>query len=296
MELRHLRYFVAVAEELSFRRAAERLHIAQPPLTVQIHKLEQEIGAKLFSRARRKVALTDAGCIFLEQARQTLAQVNQAAVLARQASKGESAHLSVGCGTAAEFRIFPSLIPAFMKSYPDIRLDFHNMRTPQLLERLERDELDVVFPWLPVAEESFQIQPLAHEHFLAALPTQHELACAEHASIKALSNIPLVLFSRALDPELFHEIQQLFSQVGAVMNVAYEVNSLVSVLTFVAMGVGCSVLPEYIRELPRAGIVLKELQGPRLVKTVGMVKKADKGGLAEIFYQFTLSNFQVAGL
>lgn len=292
MELRHLRYFVAVAEELSFRRAAERLHIAQPPLSVQIRQIETEVGAELFSREKRKIRLTEAGRVFLEHARQTLAYVNRSVVLTRQAANGEVGHLSIGCGTAAEFRVFPTLVPLFKKQWPNVHLTFHNLRTPRQIEQLRRDELDLAFAWLPVPSQEFESHALAKEPFVVMLAANHPLASATSLSIKDLSKEPLILFSRNLDLELFHQIEQLFLEAGAVMNVAYELESLVSMLNFVTMGVGCSVFPDYIRMLPRQGLVYRPLRAPNLVKTLGVIRKRDKRGLAESFYRFTMETMR----
>jgi DNA-binding transcriptional LysR family regulator len=288
MELRHLRYFIAVAEELSFRRAADRLHISQPPLSVQIKQVETELGTDLFVRTGRRIRLTQAGRVFLEHARQTLTQVNRSVVLTREAANGDVGHLSIGCGTAAEFRVFPTLIPAFKKEWPHVRLTFHNLRTPAQLEKLQRGELDVAFAWLPVSNEEFETRALLKEPFVAMLSSKHRLAGATKLSIKDLSKEPLIMFPQSLDPDLFHRIEQLFLEAGAVINVAYQLESLVSVLNFVAMGIGCSILPDYIRLLPRKGVVYKSLRSPNLVKTLGIIKKRGAGGLAESFFSFAI--------
>ena len=292
VELRHLRYFIAVAEELSFRGAAERLHISQPPLSVQIRQLERELNAELFTRGGRKVRLTEAGRVLLEQARQTLAQVNRSMLLTQQAAKGNTGHLSIGCGTAAEFRVFPSLIPAFQRQWPKIRLTFHNLRTPQQIEKLKSGELDLAFAWLPVAATEFDSHPLLREPFIALLSANHRLSTASRLSIKQLSQEPLIMFSRSLDPELFRRIEQTFMEAGAVINVAYQLESLVSVLNFVAMGIGCSILPEYIETLPRAGVVYKSLRAPGVIKTLGVIKRKGDGGLADALYRFTVDHFR----
>jgi DNA-binding transcriptional LysR family regulator len=290
MELRHLRYFLAVAEELSFRRAAARLHIAQPPLSVQIRQLEMEVGAELFSRAGHKIKLTDAGRAFFEHARQTLAQVNRSVTAAQQAAKGELGHLSIGCGTAAEFRVFPTIVPAFKRKWPNVHLSFHQLGTMPQIDAVRREELDLGFVWLPISTDEFDVEELSQEPFAALLFANHPLAAAPAVSIKDLSKEPLVLVSRDLDPGLFYELEQLFVRVGAVMDVAYELESIVSLLNFVAMECGCSVVPDYIRSLSRPGIVFKPLRPPNLAKTVAIFKKKGRGGLAESFFRFTVEN------
>src|SRR6266851_3628619 len=158
MELRHLRYFVAVAEELHFTRAAAKLHIAQPALTVQIQRLEADVGAALLSREGRSVSLTEAGRVFLERSRHILAQADEGIVLARRAAKGEIGHLSIGYNTPAQFRIFPKVIPAFKRRWPLVYLSFHNLRSRQQLEGVRRGELDLGFVWLPVQKAGLDVQ------------------------------------------------------------------------------------------------------------------------------------------
>ena len=178
MERGHLRYFVAVAEELSFKRAAERLHIAQPPLSVQIRQLETHVGTQLFSREGHKTRLTDAGRVFLEHARATLAQANYAVTSAQQAGKGEISHLSIGYGTAAEFRVFPQITPSFRRRWPNVQITFHQLGTVRQIDSLRRDELDLAFVWAPVSDAEFDVHELTKERFAVCLFEHHPLARA----------------------------------------------------------------------------------------------------------------------
>jgi DNA-binding transcriptional LysR family regulator len=292
MELRHLRYFVAVAEELNLTRAAARLHIAPPPLSVQIRKLEIEIGADLLSREGRGIALTEAGRVFLEQARQTLAHVNRSVTLARRAANGEIGHLAIGYNTVAEFGVFPQVIPAFRRRWPNVRLTFHSVRTPQQLEALSSDELDVGFVCPPIATDPFDIQELTREPFVAVVPVGHPLADAPEISFDALSEEPLILCSRTLDPDSYNQIEQHFTRAGAVLNVAYELETSLSMINFVAMGNGCCIVPDYIRHIHRDGVVYKPLGPPRILRALAIIKRKGRGGLAESFYRFAIDTVQ----
>ena len=151
MELRHLRYFVVVAEELHFRRAAERLHMSQPPLSQQIRALEEEVGATLLLRNQRKVELTAAGAAFLERAREILAPVEDAARQARRVQRGEVGRLAVGFVGSAMYSFVPELLRAFREQSPDIALRLHELGTSEQLRQLEDGRLDVGFMRLPVA-------------------------------------------------------------------------------------------------------------------------------------------------
>lgn len=286
MELRHLRYFVSVAEELNFTRAAERLHIAQPSLSVQIQKLEQEVGAELLARQGRNVRLTEAGRIFLSEARQLLTQAGQSITLARRAANGEIGQLSIGYNTAAECQIFPRIIPAFRERWPEVQLILHNLGIARQLDGLRRNELDLGFVWMLPTDE-FDVHKLKEDSLIAALSSKHRLASAASVSIKDLSHEPMVLFSPTLDPATYHQIEQLFLRQKAVMTVAYQVDTLLSMINFVAMGIACSLLPDYARTIHREGIVYKPVRGPNIVKTLAIVKKKGRGDLAERFYRFT---------
>ncbi len=288
MELRHLRYFVAVAEGLSFTRAAARLHIAQPSLSVQIQKLEAEVGATLLSREGRNVRLTEAGRVFLERAQKMLADATQSVAMARRAAKGEIGNLSIGYNTPAEFRVFPTLVPAFRKKWGDVHLTFHSLKIPQQLEALRRNELDLGFVWLPVPTDEFDVGELTQEPLVAVVPSNHRLAAARSVSIKDLSQEPLVLFSRMLAPDSFHQIEELFMRASAVMNVAYELENLLSMINFVAMRMGCGIVPDHTRTIRRKGIVYRPLRPPNLIRTLAVIKRKGRGDLAESFFRFTI--------
>jgi LysR family transcriptional regulator, hca operon transcriptional activator len=287
MELRHLRYFVALAEHLNFTRAAASLHIAQPALSVQIRNLETEIGAPLLLRDGRGIELTEAGRVFLNQARKTLADAARGITLARQAANGEIGHLSIGYNVPAGFRVFPEVIPAFKKRWPNVRLTFHNLKIAQQLDGLRNDELDLGFVWLPIPTEGFEVQELIKEPLVAVLPTGHRLASAATVAIKDLAREPLILMSPILDPESYAQIQQLFARAGAPMNIAYELENSLSMINFVAMGIGCSLLPDYARNIRQNGVVYKPLRSPNLVKTLAMIRKKGRSELAESFSRFT---------
>jgi DNA-binding transcriptional LysR family regulator len=288
MELRHLRYFVAVAEEMSFRRAAARLHIAAPPLSVQIRKLEAEIGAELLARAGRGIKLTEAGQVFLEQARKTLTEARRGVALARQAANGEIGQLSIGYNAPTGFRVFPKVLPAFRKRWPQVHLTFHAHTISQQLDGVLREELDVGFVWLPIPREEFDVAELVSEPLVAVVPANHPLAKKRTVSVRELSREPLVLVARNHDPQTFGEFEQLFRDAGVTMKLAYELENALSLINFVAMGCGCSLLPEYTRAIRHDGVAHRPLHSPRLAKTLAIIKKKGRQDLAETFYRFTL--------
>ncbi|MDE2133827.1 MAG: LysR family transcriptional regulator [Alphaproteobacteria bacterium] len=287
-----MRYFVAAAEELNFTRAAERLHIATPALSVQIRKLETEIGTDLFVREGRGIKLTEAGRVFLEQARRTLADANRSLALARQAANGEIGNLSIGHNGPAEILMFPQIVPAFKKQYPNVHFTFHNHRTPRQVEMLRREEIDVGFVWQPIPTDGFDVCELMKIPLVAVLPEDHRLALAPKISIKDLSQEPLVLFSQLQDHESFYQIEQLFLHAGTMLSVAYESENLLSIINFVSMGIGCSLLPDYTHSILNR-VVYKPLQPPNIVKALAIIKNKRSSGLTEQFFQFVVDKFSV---
>ena len=283
-----MRYFVAVARELNFTRAAAHLHISKPSLSVQIRNLELEIGVDLFSREGRGVKLSEAGRVFLDHARKTLSDANRAVTSARQAANGEIGALSIGYSTPAAFQVFRKIIPAFKGQFPEIRLEFHYLRMHQLLEQLRQDELDVALVWMPLPTDEFDRYELVAEPLIAVLPSEHRLAQAREVSIMDLSSEPLILHSRALDPETYLQIEHLFLRAKATMCVAYQLENAHLMINFVAMGLGCSLLPAYSRSMGLEGITYKALKSPNIVKQLAIVKKKGRGDLAQSFYRFSI--------
>jgi DNA-binding transcriptional LysR family regulator len=291
MELRQLRYFVAVAEEQSVRRAAARLHVAPPSISVQIHQLEAEMSVNLFSRERRRIKLTEAGHVFLHQARTVLRQLKRGVNLAQQADNGEIGHLSIGYVAGALFLVLPKIVPLFKKTWPNVHLTFQSMTGAQQCAALLAEEIDLGFATPPIPEDQFDLHELVKEPFAIAVPAGHRLARKRTVSIMDLSGEPLVQASRAQNPDLHAEIAALFQRAGAVMNVAVELEDSLSMTGFVAMGLGCSFVPDYARWFNRNDIMYKPLKAPRLVKAMAIVKKRGKSGLSEQFFRFATKLF-----
>jgi DNA-binding transcriptional LysR family regulator len=292
MELRHLRYFLTIAEELSFRKAAARLHIAQPALSVQIRQLETEIGAALFSReGGRGIKLTDAGSVFLDHARTTLIQVGRGVTEARLAAKGETARVAIGFVPAAEYRVFPKLVPALHQTRPHVHLAFRDLKTLEQLDAIRRDELDLGFGWLPIPAKDFDWHPIADDSFIVALPAGHRLVAKAVVSIKDLSNEPLIFFPPHLYPDTHRRIERLFLSAGAVMNVIYELETSPSMINFVAMGGGCSLMPGYASAIRHEGVVYRPLKPPNVVISLAMIKKKGRGGLVESIFKYAAGVF-----
>ncbi|WP_454677020.1 LysR family transcriptional regulator [Achromobacter marplatensis] len=263
MELRHLRYFTAVAEELHFTRAAARLGIGQPPLSQQIQQLEREIGTPLFLRLPRGVEMTEAGVQFLEDARAILASADRAIDTARRLGRGERGALTVGFTASAVFHPYlPRAIRAFRDRYPDVRVTLTESNTISLLRGLRLGEVDVAFvrpPYLLDAE--FESERVLDEPMLVALPPDHPLSRLTSVPIAALADQDFVLYPRPIGAGLYDAIQSACQRAGFAPRVIQEAPQMASIVSLVAAGVGISVVPAAMRHMGAEGIEYRPIAG-----------------------------------
>jgi DNA-binding transcriptional LysR family regulator len=213
-ELRHLRYFVAVAEELNFRRAAERLHMAQPPLSVAIRQLEQELGTELLLRTTREVELTEAGREFLEGARRTLAELERAATDAKRAGAGELGQLRVAYSWSVRFETLPAIGRAFRAAHPDVALITEAMWNARMLPALRSGTIDVAISLCPEVAPEFSYEAIRNEPVVALLAGSHPHAGDEALALQSLREDELVLFPRELAPRLYDFFVGLCRRAG----------------------------------------------------------------------------------
>ncbi|MBY1011207.1 LysR family transcriptional regulator [Pseudomonas aeruginosa] len=276
MELRHLRYFIAVAEELHFGRAAERLGISQPPLSQQIQALEEEIGARLFERTNRRVELTDAGRLFLDESRQVLALVDKAVLLARRAHLGELGELKIGFTSSAPFTsTIPSSIHAFRKAYPDVHLDLQEMSSRQVLKALLEEGLQVgVIRPLALPDTVHWVE-LFREPLVAVLRADHPLAAGseEGLAIAALAEEPFVFFPRSYGTGLYDQVIALTRQAGFSPRIAQEASEAMTIIGLVSAGLGVSILPASFRRTRVDGVVYRTLSDPEATTAVWLVRR-----------------------
>ncbi|MBH9428808.1 LysR family transcriptional regulator [Pseudomonas aeruginosa] len=280
MELRHLRYFIAVAEELHFGRAAERLGISQPPLSQQIQALEEEIGARLFERTNRRVELTDAGRLFLDESRQVLAQVDKAVLLARRAHLGELGELKIGFTSSAPFTsTIPSSIHAFRKAYPDVHLDLQEMSSRQVLKALLEESLQVgVIRPLALPDAVHWVEWF-REPLGAVLRADHPLAAGSEdgLAIAALAEEPFVFFPRSYGTGLYDQVIALTRQAGFSPRIAQEASEAMTIIGLVSAGLGVSILPASFRRTRVDGVVYRTLSDPAATTAVWLVRRQNEG-------------------
>jgi DNA-binding transcriptional LysR family regulator len=269
MELRHIRYFVAVAEEGHVTRAAERLGIQQPPLSLQIRALENELGVQLFRRKPRGVELTDAGAAFLQHATNILAQVDQALASTRRTARGEQGRLVVGFTSSAPFNPFvPRVIRTFRERAPLVALVLEESGSGDLVQRLRREEIDVAIIRSRVADANgLEIKTILNEEMLVALPTGHEFAKGSPKkrkpplSLASLAKETFILYKRPGGPGLYDTIIAACRDAGFSPRVGQEAPRIISTLNLVAAGLGVSIVPASLQGFQMEGVVYRRLSG-----------------------------------
>ena len=259
MELRHLRYFIAVAEELSFTRAAARLRTAQPSLSQQILQLEKSVGAKLLDRSRQHVGLTNAGRIFLQQAKDILARVEHAERLAKQAADGRAGELSVGTFPSADVRILPALRPLVAEHMPDLRLILHSKYAIEPIAGLESGTLDVAFVRGPLEANGLESVELVREQLVIVLPSHHALARRKAIPVKRLDDLPCITMERKLSPPLHDAAASLYREAKIRMHAVSRADNVLGHLKLVQEGLGFALLPDSICALLPPGVTFRPL-------------------------------------
>ena len=262
MELRHLRYFRTVASELHFGRAAEKLHIAQPPLSHQIRQLETELGFELFNRTKRSVALTPAGHVFLTQVDRIFQQLEQAIEIGRKTSRGELGQISIGFVGSATYNILPSILQQFRDRYPQVRIELHELTTDRQLIWLHEGRIDIGLMRPPIIEPDVSSQVIFQESLVVALPVTHQLATMATIDLSSLATEPFILFPRQLAPGLYDPIITICQAAGFSPLVVQECIQMQTIVSLVSANMGVSILPESIQEVQRYGVVYKPIQDP----------------------------------
>jgi DNA-binding transcriptional LysR family regulator len=277
MELRHLRYFLAVAEELHFGRAAVRLHISQPPLSQQIRRLEKELQAPLFQRTKRHVELTNAGRVFLEEARALVAQAEQAASSAQRASRGEIGQLVVGCAVWTDFLNGARIIELFARRHPDVELELRDLTATEQISALEAGRIDVGILRPPVPSKYLVSECLISENLVVAFSRGHPFKHRDRVPWTALVDQPYVLFSRRRAPAFEALIARACHQAGVTLKVKYEVEHPQTVLAVVEAGLGVSIVPASLQTSKRPGIAYRPLwpPGPQLETVIAWRRGSD---------------------
>jgi DNA-binding transcriptional LysR family regulator len=271
MELRHLRYFIAVAEVLHFSRAAERLSIAQPPLSQQIKNLEGEVGATLLRRTRRHVELTEAGRIFLDEARRAVAQAEQAVASARRAARGEIGRIVLGFVGSATYTVLPRVLRSFRNRYPAVEVALRELTTAQQIDALSAGEIDLGIVRRPPARLNLVSRVLVDEHFVAALSRRHPAARGRSVHVATLAEDPFILFPRPLATSLHDAVVSACQRAGFSPKVVQETTQIPVMISLVAAGLGVAIVPSCAQALKWNNVVYKPLEEPRPRTNIAIV-------------------------
>jgi DNA-binding transcriptional LysR family regulator len=262
MELRHLRYFIAVAEELHFGRAAERLCIAQPPLSQQIQQLERELGFVLLQRTQRKVALTVAGQLFLEEARGVLDTLEKAVTAGRRVARGEVGWLGIGFVGTATYAFLPTVLAAFQERCPDVELVLRELVSAKQAQALRDRRIHVGLARPAILAEDILSEPVVREPLVAALPTAHPLARFEQLPMAALAAEPFILFPRHPQPSYADFVHSVCEQAGFLPNVAQETAEIHTAISLVAAGLGLTLVPASVQRTHPEGVTFRPFAPP----------------------------------
>jgi DNA-binding transcriptional LysR family regulator len=283
MELRHIRYFVAVAEEMNFSRAAGRIYLSQPALSQQIRKLETELGVSLFVRNGHGIELTEAGKVFLEGSRRILVQVEQTTRASREAGGAEERHLRVGFPEYANHTSVARILENFQRLYPNIEMKEQEMftlqQTLQQVDALRDGDLDIGFMLAPVEDEALESEVVLDIELVAAMPVDHALAERDEVRMKELAGERIILFSRRFHPKCYDYVVDCCREAGFIPNLAQrnepQLYSGATTYRMVASGVGVGIVAKPLVTVFQPGVVFKKLVEPSPVLKLAAAWRKD---------------------
>lgn len=285
MDLRHLKYFIAVAEELNIGRAAIRLHISQPPLTRQIQQLEEELGVQLFIRTPRGVELTQAGDMFLEEARNIRSLVEQAIERTKRAGQGKLGRLDIGIFGTGILGAIPQLLQLFRETHPDVRVVLHTMSKVEQIEALRQKRIQVGFNRIISPLPDLETELIIKEALFLAVNENHPLSQQPSVSFMELSKHPLVLFPTGTRPNFVDRVIELCRNEGFTPEISQVVGDAVTGVALVAGGFGVTIVPKSATTLSLPGVVFRPFDEPNsaTVDLSCIYRKDDESAIMQAF-------------
>ncbi|MBO1753560.1 LysR substrate-binding domain-containing protein [Allobranchiibius sp. CTAmp26] len=278
MELRQLRYFVAVAEERHFGRAAVRLHMAQPPLSQAIRRLEDELGVELLHRTTRRVELSDAGAAYLTQARAILAGIEDAGHLARRVAAGAVGHLTIGCVGSVTYSLLPALSRRLAVELPGVDFSFRGeMLVPDQVRALRAGDIDIALLRPPVSDPALAVTSLRRDRLVVAVPAESPLAQRAQVRVGDLQDAPLIVHSAGRRSVMYDVVLRLFRDAHVEPHIRHEVGETSTLITLVAGGLGVAVVPEPVTALALEGVVYRRLVRPVATVDLALAHRAERG-------------------
>ncbi len=292
IELRHLRYFVAVAEELHFGRAAARLHLAQPPLSQQIRKLEDILGYPLFTRTSRAVKLTNAGEVFLERAQRTLRHVREDMEEVRSIGRGEVGFLRVGFIGSSMLTALPAIFGGYRRAYPKVSLQLHEAYTSGVVDALLKGTLDAGILRDGGPTEGLAVEVLYSEPFVAVLPSKHPLAKQRTLSARALKDEPFVFYPPYSSKLAYEKPLGICEAHGFRPNVVQEAPQWLTILRLVGAGLGVSIAPACVERIAAPDVVCRTLRGATVQSDIELAyRSGEKRGIVRTFADIVRDGF-----
>lgn len=297
MEFTQLRSFLAVAELLHFSKAAERVHLSQPALSLQIRSLEEELGVKLFERSRQRTSLTAAGLVYCEEVRKVLSQMELAVARVRQAAQGKLGRLRIGFISTAAANIVPQLIAEFRKTHPDVELELLHALTADQIAMLKRGVIDIGFFRVPTSEDNDIKTIIIHqEPFKLFLPISHPLAGKRELSLKDLDNEDFLVYARKNAPGFHDFLLQLLKDAGATPTMINEATDMYTLVSLVSAGVGLAVAPASVAHYGMPNVVARDLDGlPSSKIALAFRANLSHPAAAQAFIDLTLDYHNTSG-
>lgn len=285
MDLKQMRYFLALAQELNFGRAAERLHIAQPPLTRHIRALEEELGAQLFVRTTKGAELTAAGQTLLEEVPNILALARRAEEQTQLAGQGYSGRLDVGIFSSGVLNVIPRLLAEFHTERPGVKIGLHNMTKLEQIEALRERRITIGFNRLLPDVDDITVEPVLRERFLVALHEGHRLAVKKSITLRDLDDEPMILYPNSPVHGLAQEVAAAFRSEGLRLRVEQEVEDVVTCIALVASGFGVCITTESAANLRLPHVVYRPLQAKQLrhIELICLYRHDDKSPILQAF-------------
>jgi DNA-binding transcriptional LysR family regulator len=274
IETRHLRYFVAVAEEMHFGRAAARLGVAQPALSRQIARLESGLGAKLFDRSHSRITLTAAGTALLPRARDLLRQLSEMSEVTRRAAAGGQGVLQVGFAGSATFSVLPDILRDYRARFPKVDLLLYHMGTLELAQALVERRIDVVVGRVRIDDPAVAAEVIRREALIVALPEGDALSARKSLKLAALAAHPFIIPARTIDDR----IRKLCIDAGFHPMIAQETTDIQTTLSLVAAGLGLALVPESVGQSQRGDVVFRPLAAPRPTTEFLLSYRRDNAG------------------
>jgi DNA-binding transcriptional LysR family regulator len=275
VELRQLRYFIAVAEAGNFSRAATRLHVSQPPLSTQIKSLEDELGVRLFERNNRGARLTVAGAAFLEEARVVLARLEHAKKKALSADRGDTGLLSIGFVSIADYGVLPPALKTFRASFPLVEVQLHELTTDAQIRELRAGRLDIGIGLAPVVEPDLRFERLLREELVLAAPSGHPSLKNHRVDLGTLALESFIVPPRDIAPGLYDLVISQCSSCGFAPRITQHARQMQTVVGLVANGMGVALVPPSVRNLGRRGVQYRRLRGKAPSIEVGILRLRD---------------------